>query len=88
MGACSGITQPQMKPLLDAVLFLAWVSAYLTAVAFAAQYRKAKAHPLDDPVHCEYRADKDVGLRIAMLMLGVLLCWLTYLATTTISRLF
>ncbi len=77
-----------MKPLLDAVLFLAWVSAYLMAVAFAARYRRAKAHSPSDPAYCEYRADKDVGLRIAMLALGVLLCCLTYLALTRMSHLF
>jgi hypothetical protein len=77
-----------MKPLLDAVLFLAWVSVYLMAVAFAARYRKAKAHSPSDPAYCDYRADKDMGLRIAMLLMGVLLCFLTYLATTSISRLF
>ena len=88
MGGCSGGTQPHMKPILDAVLFLAWVSAYLMAVAFAARYRRAKAHFPSDPVYCDYRADKDMGLRIAMLVMGVLLCCLTYLATTRISRLF
>ena len=76
-----------MKPFLDAVLFLVWVSAYLTAVACAARYRKARAHVLGIPVPGAYRADKDVGLWLAMLVLGTLLCWLAYLATTTISRL-
>ncbi|HSB78459.1 MAG TPA: hypothetical protein VLM91_06710 [Candidatus Methylomirabilis sp.] len=77
-----------MKPLLDAVLFLAWVSAYLMAVAFAARYRRAKAHPPSDPAQSDYRADRDMGLRIAMLVLGLLLCYLTYLAATGISHLF
>ena len=77
-----------MKPLLDTVLFLAWVGTYLMAVAYAAQYRRAKTHPLSDGVHCDYRADKDVGLRFAMLVLGLLLGWLVYLATTSLNRLF
>jgi hypothetical protein len=77
-----------MKPLVDALLFLAWVSAYLMAVAFAARYRRAKAHSPEDPAGCDYRADKDVGLRIAMLVMGIPLCYLIYLVTTRISRLF
>lgn len=77
-----------MKPLLDTVLFLAWVCAYLMAVAYAARYRKARIHFPSDGVHSDYRADKDVGLRVAMLVLGLLLGWLTYLATTGLHRLF
>jgi hypothetical protein len=80
--------QPQMKPVLDVILFLLWVSAYLTAVACLAWYRKARARALDHPVYSDYRADKDVGLSVAMLVLGVLLLWLVHLATLSIGRLF
>lgn len=76
-----------MKPILDTVLFVIWVSAYLTAVACAARYRRARVHSFSDPVQGEYRADKDVGLRLAMLVVGALLGWLVYLAATTITHL-
>jgi hypothetical protein len=77
-----------MRPVLNALLFLLWVSAYLTVVACLARYRKARAHALGNAVQSDYRADKDVGLWVAMMVLGVLLFWLVHLATMTIGRLF
>ena len=79
---------PQMKLLLDAVLFLAWVTAYLTAVSWVARYRKAKVHALGPTGHTEYRTDKDFALRLAILVLGAVMLLVGYFAMRMIGQYF
>jgi hypothetical protein len=75
-----------VKPFLDAVLFLAWVSVYLAAVSWVSRYRKRRLHALGAAGRTDYRADKDTGLWLAVFVLGVLLFFLAYLATRAISH--
>lgn len=77
-----------MKPLLDAVLFLAWVVAYLTAVSWVAHYRKMKVHALGPTRHTDYRTDRDLVLRVAILILGAVMALAGYLATRMIEQYF
>lgn len=77
-----------MKPLLDVVLFLAWVAAYLTAVFWVARYRKTKAHALGPALHTDYRTDKDITLRLLILILGAVMLFVGYFATRTVSQYF
>jgi hypothetical protein len=77
-----------MKSLLDAVLFLAWVTAYLTAVSWVARYRKAKVHAWGPTRHTEYRTDKDVALRLAIFILGAVMLLVAYFATRMIGQYF
>ena len=78
----------QMKSFFDAVLFLAWVTAYLTAVSWVARYRKAKVHALGPTRHTEYRTDKDFALRLAILILGAVMLLVGYFATRMIGQYF
>ena len=77
---------PQMKPLLDAVLFLAWVSVYLFAVSWVSRYRKARVHALGPSGRSDYRADKDIILWLTVFVIGVLLFFLAYAATMAVSH--
>ena len=74
-----------MKPLLDVALFLAWIAAYLTAVSWVARYRKTKAHALGPTLHTGYRTDKDIALRLLILLLGAVMLLVGYLATRVIG---
>lgn len=76
-----------MKPLLDAVLFLAWVSVYLAAISWVSRYRRARVHALGESARSDYRADKDVTLWLSVFVLGVLLLLLAYVATRVVSHL-
>ena len=75
-----------MKSLLDATLFLAWVSVYLTAVFWIGRYRRARVHALGLSGRCDYRADKDVGLWLLVFVLGILLFFAVYLVTSMIGQ--
>ena len=75
-----------MKPLLDTILFLAWVSVYLTAVFWIGRYRRGRVHSLGPSGRCEYRADKDVGLWLLVFVLGIVLFFAAYLLTSMIGQ--
>jgi len=77
-----------MKPLLDVVLFLVWVAVYLTAVSWVARYRKTKAHALGPALHTDYRTDKDIALRLLILLLGTVMLVVGYVATRMVSQYF
>ncbi len=77
-----------MKPLLDVVLFLAWVTAYLAAVSWVARYRKTKAHALGPALHTDYRTDKDIALRLLILILGAVMLLVGYVATRLVNQYF
>ncbi len=72
--------ESSLKPLLDVVLFLVWVTVYLAAVSYVSHYRKARAHAIGPAGRTDYRSDKDVGLRLAVLALGTLTLLLAYAA--------
>jgi hypothetical protein len=77
-----------MKPLWDTVLFIAWVSAYLTAVAWISRYRRARAQAPGLEGQTDYRPDKDIGLNLAIFALGVVLFILMFLAIKAVGRSF
>ena len=77
-----------MKPLVDSILFLAWVSVYLLAVSWASHYRRARVLALEPWGKGDYRADKDIILWLTVFVLGVLLFFLAYLATKVVSHIF
>ena len=62
-----------MKSLLDVILILAWLSAYLGVVYCAAQYRRAREGAFGFAGRNEFRAEKDVGVWCVTLVTGVLL---------------
>jgi hypothetical protein len=77
-----------MKPLLDAILFLFWVAMYLAAISWVGRYRKARAHALGPTGRTEYRADKDLVLRLTIFVLGAVMLLVGYFATRMIGQYF
>lgn len=75
-----------MKPLLDTILFLAWVTVYLGAISWVSRYRKARVHALGPSGRSDYRADKDIILWFSVFVVGVLLLVLAYVATNVVSH--
>jgi hypothetical protein len=75
-----------MKPLLDTLLFLAWVLVYLLAISWVTHYRKARIHALGPMGRSDYRADKDIILRLTVFVVGILLFVLVYVATNAVSH--
>ncbi len=75
-----------MKPLVDTVLFLVWVTVYLGAVSLVTRYRKTAVHAWEPSGRSDYQAEKDVILWLIVFVLGLLLLFLGYLATKTVSQ--
>lgn len=75
-----------MKPLLDTILFVMWVSVYLVAISWVSRFRRARVHALGPSGRSDYRADKDIVLWLTVFVLGVLLFLLAYVATQAIGR--
>jgi hypothetical protein len=76
-----------MKPLLNVLLFSAWVTLYLAAVYWIGRYRRAQAHALGPEGRDHYRADRDVGLWLIVFILGLVLLFAAYLATKATGQL-
>jgi hypothetical protein len=77
-----------MKPVLDAILFLFWVAMYLAGVCWVSRYRKDSLHALGRTGHSDYRADRDVVLRLIIFVLGAVMFLVGYLATRMIGQYF
>jgi hypothetical protein len=86
MGGAVGAAQ--MKSVLDAVLFLAWVAGYLAAVSWVVRYRKAKVGALGGTRNTDYRGDKDLTLQLAILVLGAVMLLVGYIATRMVGQYF
>jgi len=76
----------QMNLLLDTILFLAWITAYLAVVFWVGYYRRARAHALGPTGRSDYRADKDMALRIMVFVVGVVSFFLVNLMTQALSK--
>jgi hypothetical protein len=77
-----------MKSVLDVILFLAWVTGYLAAVSWVARYRKMKVGALGGTRNMDYRGDKDLVLRLAILVLGAVMLFVGYFATRMVGQYF
>jgi hypothetical protein len=75
-----------MKPLLDTLLFLAWVSVYLLAVSWVSHYRKARVHAWGPMGRSDYRADKDFILWLTVFVVGILLFVLVYVVNNAVTH--
>jgi len=75
-----------MKTILDVVLIIGWVSAYLAIVYVVGNYRQARARALGVAGPHDYRAEKDAGLWLAAFLAGTLLCALAYVATKAFGQ--
>ncbi len=76
-----------MKLIVDSTLLLAWVGAYLGALYWVGLHRKARSHALA-ALGYQYRAERDLTLWVVAFLLGSLLSYLAYLASSALSRLF
>jgi hypothetical protein len=63
----------QMRTLFDSLVFVVWVTAYLGVAYAIAGYRRTRANALGGSGRDEYRATKDVGLRVIVFLVGILL---------------
>jgi hypothetical protein len=59
-----------MKTFIDVILIVAWVLVYLAVVNAVGQYRRARAHASGSTARTEYRADRDVALKLVVLFIG------------------
>jgi hypothetical protein len=75
-----------VKLILNSVLLVAWVGVYLGALYWLGLHRKARSYALVAPGY-QYRAERDLGLRLAAFLLGSLLAYLAYLASSALSLL-
>jgi len=76
-----------MKLLLDVILILAWLSAYLGVVYFAGQYRRARVRALGIAGRGGFRAEKDLGVWFVTLVTGILLGAAAFFVTTVFGAL-
>ncbi len=75
-----------LKPIIQACLFLVWVTAYLASVYWIGRRRRARlARPAGTGAP-EYRADKDVGLWLAAFAVGLILLAIVFLGTQVITH--
>jgi hypothetical protein len=68
---------------VNILLFLAWIVAYLSLAYGIVRYRRAQTCALGIHGRGEYRAEKDPGVRIAVFLVGILLCATVYFVLRT-----
>jgi hypothetical protein len=75
-----------VKLILNSVLLVAWVGAYLGALYWIGLHRKARSYALVAPGY-QYRAERDLGLWVVAFLFGSLLAYVAYLASSALSLL-
>jgi hypothetical protein len=70
-----------MKILVDVALLLAWIGISLTVVHTVGNYRRTRAMTLGTAGRWSFRAERDLGLWVAVFLTGTALCGIAYLAT-------
>ncbi len=75
-----------MKLVLNSILLVGWVAAYLGALYWFGLHRKARSHALVASGY-QYRAERDLGLWVVAFFLGSLLAYLAYLASSVLNLL-
>ena len=74
-----------MRVIVNTLLFLAWIAVYLSLAYGIVRYRRAQACALGMHGRGEYRAEKDPGVRIAVFLVGILLCAAVYFVLRTLG---
>jgi hypothetical protein len=74
-----------MRALADALLFLAWVTAFLALALRIAEYRRARVGAISGRE--AYRPDADIPFRIAMPVVAAALGVCVYLLSRLVSSL-
>ena len=62
-----------MKTAFEIALFLTWLAAYLGVAYGVGSYRRSRLRALGVTGHSEFRAERDFGVWVALLITGLLL---------------
>ena len=62
-----------MKTLMEIALLLTWLAAYLGVAYAVGQYRRSRLRALGISGRFDFRAERDVGVWVALLVTGLLL---------------
>lgn len=62
-----------MKTLMEIALLLTWLAAYLGFAYAVGQYRRSRLRALGISGRSDFRAERDVGVWVALLVTGLLL---------------
>ena len=62
-----------MKTAFEIALLLSWLAAYLGVAYGVGNYRRSRLRALGVTGHSEFRAERDFGVWVALLITGLLL---------------
>ena len=62
-----------MKTAFEIALLLTWLAAYLGVAYAVGQYRRSRLRALGATGRTEFRAERDLGVWVALLITGLLL---------------
>lgn len=62
-----------MKTVMEIALLLTWLAAYLGVAYAVGQYRRSRLRALGISGRSDFRAERDVGVWVALLVTGLLL---------------
>ena len=62
-----------MKTVMEIALLLTWLAAYLGVAYGVGQYRRSRLRALGVTGRSEFRAERDLGVWVALLVTGLLL---------------
>lgn len=74
-----------MKTLMEIALLLLWLAAYLGVVYGVGKYRRARLRALGIGGPSDFRAEKDWGVWLALLVTGILLGATAFLAAQALG---
>jgi hypothetical protein len=87
MPSATGRLSPlSMRLLVDIILFLSWISIYLSLTYGIGWYRRTQAFSLGTHGRGEFRAEKDPGVRLAVFLVGILLGVAAYFVLRALGR--
>ena len=75
-----------MRLLVDIILFLSWISIYLSLTYGIGWYRRTQVFSLGTHGRGEFRAEKDLGVRLAVFLVGILLGVAAYFVLRALGR--
>jgi hypothetical protein len=74
-----------MKTLMEIALLLAWLAAYLGVTYGVGNYRRGRLRALGIGGRSDFRAEKDWGVWLALLVTGILLGATAFFAAQTLG---
>ena len=74
-----------MKTAFEIALLLTWLAAYLGVAYGVGNYRRARLRALGVTELSEFRAERDLGVWVALLITGLLLCVTAFVAAQALG---